>query len=100
MGLAFPSLSSYNAKPFFNTLISEGAVDAGQFGFYLASSGSELSLGGSNSSLHNGDISWNAVTEEVCFHSPICAPTSTDYTFTAALVFAGLLANRYGLDER
>ncbi|KAF9520574.1 hypothetical protein BS47DRAFT_1370400 [Hydnum rufescens UP504] len=36
MGLAFPSLSSYRATPFFNTLISNNAVTAGQFSFKLA----------------------------------------------------------------
>lgn len=65
MGLAFPSLSAYGASPFFNTLISNGAVDAGVFSFYLASSGSELFLGGSDSSKYSGSITWNSVTQEV-----------------------------------
>ena len=66
MGLAFPSLSSYPATPYFNTLISQGVVSAGQFGFKLASSGSSLFLGGADSSLYTGAINWNPVTKQVC----------------------------------
>ncbi|KAF9520575.1 hypothetical protein BS47DRAFT_1311535 [Hydnum rufescens UP504] len=62
MGLAFPSLSSYPATPFFNTLIEERVVSAGQFAFKLASSGSSLFLGGADSSLYTGSINWNPVT--------------------------------------
>lgn len=66
MGLAFPAISSYPATPFFNNLIENNAVDAGQFGFYLASEGSTLYLGGSDKAAYTGDINWNPVTEEVC----------------------------------
>ena len=66
MGLAFPSLSSFPATPYFNTLIREGAVSAGQFGFKLASSGSSLFLGGADSRLYKGAINWNPVTQQVC----------------------------------
>lgn len=65
MGLAFPALSAFPATPFFNTLMSQGSVDAGVFGFYLASNGSELFLGGTDTSLYTGDIDWNPVTQEV-----------------------------------
>ncbi|KDQ07014.1 hypothetical protein BOTBODRAFT_181072 [Botryobasidium botryosum FD-172 SS1] len=64
MGLAFPSLSSYPATPFFNTLISQKKVAAGAFSFFLGESGSELFLGGSDQAHYTGDINWNAVTQE------------------------------------
>lgn len=68
MGLAFPAISSYPATPFFNNLIKSGVVDAGQFGFYLASKDSSLYLGGSDESRYKGEINWNRVTEEVRYH--------------------------------
>ncbi|KAJ7023469.1 acid protease [Mycena alexandri] len=61
LGLAFPALSNLNENPFFNTADAAGTTDANQFGFYLASSGSELYLGGTNSDLYTGDIEFNSV---------------------------------------
>jgi cathepsin D len=46
LGLAWPVISNLNENPFFVTIANAGAVDANQFGFYLASSGSTLYLGG------------------------------------------------------
>ncbi|KAJ7766341.1 acid protease [Mycena maculata] len=39
----------------------DGTVDENQFGFYLASSGSELYLGGANDDLYSGDVEYNSV---------------------------------------
>ncbi|KAJ7450831.1 acid protease [Mycena latifolia] len=61
LGLAFPAISNLNANPFFVTANDAGAVDANQFGFYLASSGSELYLGGTNEDLYSGEIEFNSV---------------------------------------
>ncbi|KAJ7700486.1 acid protease [Mycena rosella] len=61
LGLAFPAISNLNQNPFFVTANDAGSVDANQFGFYLASSGSELYLGGTNSDLYSGDIEFNSV---------------------------------------
>jgi len=66
MGMAFQSISKYQASPVFQTLISEGVVGSQVFGFKLASSGSELFLGGTNSALHKGDFTWVSLTDEVC----------------------------------
>ncbi|KAH9984826.1 aspartic peptidase domain-containing protein [Russula vinacea] len=46
MGMGFPSISVYQASPVFQTLISEGKLASPVFGIKLASSGSELFLGG------------------------------------------------------
>ncbi|KAJ7178212.1 acid protease [Mycena filopes] len=61
LGLAFPAISNLNENPFFNTADAAGSVDANQFGFYLAASGSELYLGGTNDALYTGEIEFNAV---------------------------------------
>jgi aspartyl protease len=66
MGLAFPSISRYNSTPVFQTLISEGVLTSPVFGFKLASNGSELFLGGTNSKLYTGDFTWVPLTNQVC----------------------------------
>lgn len=65
MGLAFQSISVFNATPFFNTLISQGKVRDEQFAFYLAESESELYLGGVNTARYKGPFNWVPVTQEV-----------------------------------
>jgi len=62
MGLAFPNISSFPATPFFNTLIRERKVASQMFSFYLAETGSELFLGGSNRARYTGRFNWNPVT--------------------------------------
>jgi len=62
MGLAWPNISSFRATSFFNTLISQRKVAAQIFSFYLAETGSELFLGGSNSARYTGSFNWNSVT--------------------------------------
>jgi Eukaryotic aspartyl protease len=78
MGMAFQSISNYNASPLFQTLISEGAVTAPVFGFKLATSGSELVLGGTNSALYTGDFTWVPLTHNVCDDSKHRSPANTD----------------------
>jgi len=66
MGMAFESISVYDAPPVFQTLISEGVLTSPIFGFKFATSGSELFLGGTNSALYTGDFTWVPLTNEVC----------------------------------
>ncbi|KAF7316715.1 Acid protease [Mycena chlorophos] len=61
LGLAFPAISNLNENPFFYTADSDGSVPTNEFGFKLASSGSELYLGGANDDLYSGDIEFNEV---------------------------------------
>jgi len=79
MGLAFQSISKFNALPVFQTLISEGVLDSQAFGLKLASSGSELFLGGTNSALFTGDFTWVPLTNEVRDgpKTVICASSDT-----------------------
>jgi cathepsin D len=66
MGLAFQSISAYNATPVFQTLISQDVLTSPVFGFKIATSGSELFLGGTNDALHTGSFTWVSLTNEVC----------------------------------
>ena len=66
MGLAFQSISRYQAPPVFQTLISEGVVTEPVFGLKLATSGSELFLGGTNTALYTGEFTWVPLTNVVC----------------------------------
>ncbi|EIW63511.1 acid protease [Trametes versicolor FP-101664 SS1] len=62
LGLAFPSLSNLRQPPFFNSAKTQGAVKTGVFAFKLAKTGSELYLGGTDTSLYTGAIEYHAVT--------------------------------------
>ncbi|KAG9077678.1 Type I transmembrane sorting receptor [Ceratobasidium sp. 370] len=64
MGLGFSSISSIGAPTFFENLISQNAVNSSVFSMYLASNGSELYLGGTNSALYTGDITYSDLTSK------------------------------------
>ncbi|OJT11687.1 Aspartic protease [Trametes pubescens] len=67
LGLAYPAISNLNESPFFNTAFSQGAVTSNVFGFKLASSGSELYLGGTDSKLYTGAIEYHAIDTSTGF---------------------------------
>ncbi|EDW75920.1 uncharacterized protein Dwil_GK15197 [Drosophila willistoni] len=65
MGMAFPNLSAMNAVPPFQNLIAQKQVNNSVFSFYLKSdspTGSLMILGGSNSSLYYGKLTYTPVT--------------------------------------
>ncbi|CDO76496.1 hypothetical protein BN946_scf184622.g4 [Trametes cinnabarina] len=65
LGLGFPALSNLNVKPFFFTAVEQGAAPEGTFAFKLDQSGSELFIGGTNSSLYAGAIEYHNLTSTV-----------------------------------
>ncbi|KAJ7584093.1 acid protease [Mycena floridula] len=67
LGLAFPDISNLGENPFFNTANEDGTVDENVFGFYLASSGSELYLGGTDEDLYSGSIEYHDVDTSTGF---------------------------------
>ncbi|CDO69152.1 hypothetical protein BN946_scf185042.g54 [Trametes cinnabarina] len=83
LGLAYPEISNLDESPFFNTAVSQGAVDEGVFGFKLASSGSELYLGGTNSDLYSGSIEYHDVDTSTGFWQ---LPGATAYVGSKAVV--------------
>ncbi|KEP52963.1 aspartic protease [Rhizoctonia solani 123E] len=64
MGLAFSSISSIGAPTFIENLYSQGQISSPTFGFRLASSGSELYLGGADTSKYTGSITWASLTSK------------------------------------
>ncbi|KAG2139032.1 aspartic peptidase domain-containing protein [Suillus clintonianus] len=64
MGMAFKSVSEFGADSVFQTLVSQGAVPEPVFAFKLASSGSELYVGGVNSALYRGPFTYTPVTQQ------------------------------------
>ena len=82
MGMAFQSISVYNASPPFQTLISQGVITSQVFGLKIATSGgSELFLGGTNSALYTGDFTWVPLTVEVCSGPKALIVASADTLF-------------------
>ena len=73
MGLAFESISQFSATPTLQTLNSEGALTSAIFGLKLNTSGSELTVGGVDTSFNlNTDFTWIPLTTEVCQTSKVC----------------------------
>lgn len=66
MGMAFPQISDFGANPVFQTLVAQRKTTVSEFAFKLATSGSELFLGGVNSNLFTGAFTQNRVTSVVC----------------------------------
>ncbi|OJT14715.1 Aspartic protease [Trametes pubescens] len=62
LGLAFPAISNLKHDPFFFTAVKQGTVKDGEFSFKLASSGSELFVGGRNVKLFSGAVEFHPVS--------------------------------------
>ncbi|KAJ8518369.1 hypothetical protein ONZ45_g4558 [Pleurotus djamor] len=62
LGMGFQQISVFGANPVFQTLAAQGKTTASQFAFKLATSGSELFLGGVNSRLFTGALTQVPVT--------------------------------------
>ncbi|GAA5937012.1 uncharacterized protein JCM15063_000127 [Sporobolomyces koalae] len=63
-GMAFQSISQLQTSPFFQTLVSQGKVASPVFSFKLASSGSELYLGGINSAKISSGVTYTPLTSK------------------------------------
>ena len=59
MGMAFKEVSPFKAASFFETLVDQGQLEEPVFGVYLAESGSELIIGGRDSSRRTSRYSGN-----------------------------------------
>ncbi|KAH8118711.1 acid protease [Phellopilus nigrolimitatus] len=63
LGMAFQSISTYDSPSVFQSLIAQGKTTSPEFGFTLLSSGSELYLGGVDTSKFSGDLTYTDVTQ-------------------------------------
>lgn len=68
MGMGFKEISEFGADPVFQTLVAEGATSVSEFAFKLASSGSELFLGGVDNQAFVNGFTQVPVTTLVCAH--------------------------------
>jgi len=85
LGLGFQGISAYNAQPVLQTLVANAQTTEPVFGFKLASCGSELYIGGTNSALYSGDFTYTPVMVKVDV-----LPHMSDYPLN---IVSGLLAN-------
>ncbi|THH23146.1 hypothetical protein EUX98_g8032 [Antrodiella citrinella] len=61
LGLAFPSISELRANPFAQNSYAQGGIPNPVFAFKLASAGSSLFLGGTDTSLYTGSVEYHSV---------------------------------------
>jgi len=62
LGMAFPSISNMHKSPFFTTAQTDKSVGSNMFGFFLAQHGSQLYLGGADTTLYqNGTLEFHAI---------------------------------------
>jgi len=65
MGMGFPSISEFQANPYFQTLVASAVVDEPIFSFKLGTTDSQLFLGGADRSKYTGDFIFVPVEQEV-----------------------------------
>ena len=65
LGMGYQSISKYNLPPVFANLVTQGETTAPVFAFKLASTGSELDVGGVNNALFTGSFTFSAVAPQV-----------------------------------
>lgn len=67
VGLAFPQMAAYDMAPVFDSIIKQNKLDSNVFSFYFAKNAGEndsrLIVGGVDSSLYEGDISYHKVVD-------------------------------------
>ncbi|KIK56047.1 hypothetical protein GYMLUDRAFT_124070, partial [Collybiopsis luxurians FD-317 M1] len=80
LGLAFPAISNLYADPFFVTANKQGTVECNDFGFYLASTRSELYLGGTDSTRYSGELEYHDIKLSIEHWQPTGASMSVGNT--------------------
>ncbi|KAJ7712338.1 acid protease [Mycena metata] len=86
MGMGLLPISGLRQDPFLMNAESQGAVSVGQFSFYLASTGSELYLGGTDTKKYTGAIEFNPINTATGYWDPMNAQAKVG----SATVLTGL----------
>ncbi|KAG8700363.1 Type I transmembrane sorting receptor [Ceratobasidium sp. 395] len=86
MGLAFSSISSIGAPTYIENLYSQGKISSPVFGFRLASSGSELYLGGVDSAKYTGAITYVSLTSKTYWLTSGSAGAGSTTAYTGAMI--------------
>lgn len=74
LGMGYQVISQYNSPPFFQTLVAQKKTTKPMFAFKLATTGSELYLGGVNPDLYTGSFTYVPVTAKVSPPIPLLYP--------------------------
>jgi hypothetical protein len=88
LGMGHESLLSFGDSTVFQTLVTQGQVSDPVFSFYLAGSGSELYIGGTNQNHYKGSFTYVPVSVLVSIHGDVTGPE-----FTVHQYIAGFLAS-------
>jgi cathepsin D len=65
LGMGFPSISTLNQNPFFITAFAQHTAKANEFSFKLASTGSELFIGGKDASKYTGAVEFHHLSSMI-----------------------------------
>ncbi|THH26750.1 hypothetical protein EUX98_g7437 [Antrodiella citrinella] len=92
LGMGFQTISQFNAPPFMQTLIAQKQTTKPVFAFQLTPNAPELFLGGTNTNLYTGPITYVSVTTQgywqVTMDSVLIGKT-TAVTSTKAIIDTG-----------
>ncbi|KAG8746040.1 Type I transmembrane sorting receptor [Ceratobasidium sp. 414] len=86
MGLAFSSISEMGKPTFIENLKSAGAIKSSTFAFKLSTSGAELFIGGTNSELFTGDITFSPLTSNTFWLTNGAATAGGSEAYTGGMI--------------
>ncbi|KAG8689541.1 Type I transmembrane sorting receptor, partial [Ceratobasidium sp. 423] len=86
LGLAFNSISAIGQPTFIDNLYSQGKISAPTFSFRLATSGSELYLGGVDSAKYTGSITYAALTSETYWLTTGSSSVGSTVAYSGAMI--------------
>ncbi|CAE6436821.1 unnamed protein product [Rhizoctonia solani] len=86
MGLAFNAISSIGKPTFIDNLYSEGKISAPTFAFHLATTGSELYLGGVNTAKYTGSITYVPLTSKTYWLTTDSSSVGTTVGYSGVMI--------------